>query len=1170
MKFLKSKIALLLAVCMLIPSANFVFAADDETVIEDDGIFLSVDYEGEIPELERIEGGPAESVVIEEADGNHYFNVTPNWGNNGYKLKNPIPKNGGDYSLTFDFSLPRTVPPYNIVNLTEKATESDENVYHQFGLLGVDADGNFTVAGRVVEGLKWDPNKWYKYSLYFNRSMLQLDAVICEKDNEEAKGTYVGTPLRTSSTWGLGLENSREYDYLKFAFDGNLSIDNIFLEEGRRKPFSMKASSAHVGNIFSAKDKKQMDITLKNVLLEPATAELTYKILDEDGNQVDSGELKSISAKARETITTSITANVEKYGVYSLYCNVTAKGETGEPIAYESERIAFSVVNKREEGEPLNHFTSANIEYTDDFEQWLQVKEVLMQAGISNIRKDFLWWEVEPEQGKYVEPKNTVAFQDMMDSGIGNMIILGSSNPYYNNGNWDIARPDNIGTEEAWEGWAKYIDHVSKKYKDQVTYYEVINEPNWSMTAEAYYEYLRIAYPIIKKNDPDSIVAGLSTGSMPWAFIETVLSKISENPEKCIDVITVHPYDFDSTEEFGGALGGWSTLLRDQKLLDVLTRLKEMTKRYGLEDIPIQLTEMAITSTPGVASTKQQASDLAQLYASTYAQGNLDTIFWYCFENTGILGASEVSFVDAEDNFGMVANRADYVPYAAKPAYVALCGFNKMLTNAKPVDNIIEGWTSAYRFERDNKKQVVMLWTEHGSDNIALNLGTDNIEIFDKYTNPIGTMKSSNGIYDFTSTFEPIYIVGDFKKLERAKPTITVSNGQVYSVTDDKCEIVFTDKKKRDLRVEATDTPFVTIEKNTGIVNGKGTINVNVSKDAWQEEPIEVKIYDGKKLVYYTKMHLKIGDKGIDVKYSLGSDPSGNTNRSVINVSVTNKTSGIELSGKVNADFTLVGGKHEKRNIVRLKPGETKTVYLNIPQSSAVHSIGTTLDLNFGGRFDFNQQISVINNMNVLKNETGKEDISAFDIDLTKGDQYAANDALAAVSIPNWKGPEDAGLKGTLRWDEKNLYIYAEMSDDVFFQDWTGFDVWEGDGLQVGIQDLTTCNPGETAYTEFGITKTKNGNEFYRFSNQPGMDVPLGLVENCKLDIQVKPGKTIYKAVLPWSELIGRETVNPGDKFLFNISANENDGSGRRGWVELTEGICTKKNAQLFDTIILK
>lgn len=546
------------------------------------------------------------------------------------------------------------------------------------------------------------------------------------------------------------------------------------------------------------------------------------------------------------------------------------------------------------------------------------------------------------------------------------MAILMASNPLYSETGNDWSRMSvwNVNNDEIWSAWTRYVDEVTKRHKDNVTYWEILNEPNWVMSSDIYCKIMAAAYPIIKRNDPDAIVVGMCTGSMPWSWIESVLKEVGSNHGKYMDAISIHPYDFDSGEYKTKLKNeSWSTLFRDQIYEDKITKMTELMDKYDCR-IPLYITELSISSTPMISSMKAQAADLVQLYTMTEARGEVKKLFWYCLENTSIRGSLYVKENDSEGNFGLVGNQGDTVPFAAKPAYLALAGYNKMLAGAKFMDSIVEDKTRAYRFKRKDGKQVIVLWSDEGFDNFALNLGADKAEMFDIYTNSKASFSSASGIYDFTSGFEPIYIVGDFTKFERAESTIAVDNGKINAVKNDTCTFNISDKKNRNLRVEAKGTPYAQIAENTGITGGKGKIIVKTNSGAFEEEPVEVKIYDENELIYYAKYYIVIKDTGIKVSYKLGKDQTG-ADREVVNLSVTNETAGTELSGDVQADFTKIGGKNEIRQIVGLKPGETKTVYLNIPTTSYIKSVSATAKIDLGEEIKQEQTISVINDMEV-------------------------------------------------------------------------------------------------------------------------------------------------------------------------------------------------------------
>ncbi len=1164
--------ALALSVIMTLASFNLCVPCAFAEEEADDGIFLDINYDDKTQAISDYGNDFTKST--EKGSDGYYLNVSTNWTQSGYILKKPIPSDGDDYNLNFDFSITKPGGGYYLLMLSERETEKGDDTYHQFGVLSAGNEGEIKVAGTYLSDIKWEADKWYSYKMTFNRKTRKINVTVTEKGNEEnTSSASFNAPV--STTYGNGLPD-RKYDVLKFSAGGGLKIDNILLEESREKPLLVTGvKSEHAGNVFALNDVKTLEVGVKNALTNPVTAQIKYTVRDDDGNIADSGSVSDISAAAREVQTVPVTVNLTKYNTYRIYFDVTATDtKTNEKKEYSTEGYMLSVANKKSKSDKPNKYTAANTEYIYTESEWKPIEELLIQSGISAIRKEISWGHVEIAEGKYINPDYTFYLQELHDDGIDYLAIISPNNSRYA-GNYDRMRVDQMdadGIKGIWEAWEKHLEYIAQQYGDKVKYYEIFNEPNERVSVEIYAKYLEIAYRAIKKYDPDGIVVGFSTASMPWTWIEQMLAIVGKDPGKYLDAISIHPYDFDYGEyrtKSKSASLAWSTLFRDQYFIEKNDRMKALMEKYGCGDIPVLGTEIGMTSTPLVYSTKQQAADMMQMFAVNQVSGIMDRVWIYCFENTWTRGMDDYSLRDTEDNFGIVGNRNDTVPLAAKPSYIALCAYNKMMTDAEFIDEIVNNPTRAYRFRRPDGKQVIMLWSENSSENIALNIGADSVEIYDQYSNNVASIQSASGIYDFTATFEPIYIVGNFDKMERAESTIEIDNGRINAVLNDMCTFNVIDKLGRNLRIEASSTPYAIVEENNGIEGGKGKVVVKTTEDAFQEEPVEIRVYDGNRLLFYSRVHIVVGDEGISIKYDLGSDPNA-PERNVVNVSVTNKTAGTTLSGAVNADFSKVGGKLEERTIVDLEPGKTKTVYMNVPKTSYIKSIGAPLKVSFGGAYDIERNISVINPMTVNYNSTGKTGVEALNGDLSNSQQFAANDALAASSIENWGGPEDCSLKSTLRWDENNLYIYAEVTDDIFYQDKEKDGVWEADGLQLGIQDISAVDPTDTSFTEIAVSKTKNGVEVWRFTNQNGVSNQGGAMKAEYADIELLHGKAVYKMAFPWSELIGRETVSAGESFRFNISANENDGGGRRGWVEVTEGICGTKNAQLFGTIRLE
>ena len=79
---------------------------------------------------------------------------------------------------------------------------------------------------------------------------------------------------------------------------------------------------------------------------------------------------------------------------------------------------------------------------------------------------------------------------------------------------------------------------------------------------------------------------------------------------------------------------------------------------------------------------------------------------------------------------------------------------------------------------------------------------------------------------------------------------------------------------------------------------------------------------------------------------------------------------------------------------------------------------------------------------------------------------------------------------------------------------------------------------------------------------------PAGPVENYKLAINRDNMEqtTVYEIALPWTEILPEKfsELDLNRSLGFSMLVNDNDGKGRRGWIEYASGIGEGKNTALF------
>jgi hypothetical protein len=66
-----------------------------------------------------------------------------------------------------------------------------------------------------------------------------------------------------------------------------------------------------------------------------------------------------------------------------------------------------------------------------------------------------------------------------------------------------------------------------------------------------------------------------------------------------------------------------------------------------------------------------------------------------------------------------------------------------------------------------------------------------------------------------------------------------------------------------------------------------------------------------------------------------------------------------------------------------------------------------------------------------------------------------------ALFKPNWKGPQDLSALAWAGWDDKNLYLSFDVTDDVFCQEQTTANrIWFNDSIQLEIDPKYDRTPG--------------------------------------------------------------------------------------------------------------
>ena len=291
--------------------------------------------------------------------------------------------------------------------------------------------------------------------------------------------------------------------------------------------------------------------------------------------------------------------------------------------------------------------------------------------------------------------------------------------------------------------------------------------------------------------------------------------------------------------------------------------------------------------------------------------------------------------------------------------------------------------------------------------------------------------------------------------------------------------------------------------------------------------------------------------QGLSITPKIAADKSGRTSLLLrfandsesANLSISNIEWSVgALSGKLEKAPAVVAGKSWEYEISL--PGLAEGVHYPF---SLTADIAGYKPISVTRQIDFNRVLQ----------QTDKRD--SVTIDLAKGN-------LVVDPTFTYSGEDDLSGKLSLRWDNDNLYLTGEIRDDVFSHGSSGIEIFRNDGIQFSIGPGMPGDSG--AWYEYGLAMTPNGPEIYRWMAMQGMKT--GSVENGSLQIERDEDKktTSYRLSLPWTEL---KPIQPGEgqSLSFSLLVNDNDGTGRKGYIEWGGGIGGSKDPTLFRSVVL-
>ena len=151
--------------------------------------------------------------------------------------------------------------------------------------------------------------------------------------------------------------------------------------------------------------------------------------------------------------------------------------------------------------------------------------------------------------------------------------------------------------------------------------------------------------------------------------------------------------------------------------------------------------------------------------------------------------------------------------------------------------------------------------------------------------------------------------------------------------------------------------------------------------------------------------------------------------------------------------------------------------------------------------------------------------------------------------------PEDLSATGKLAWDNEYLYMALTVNDSIHYQNQTGGEIWQGDGIQVSAGD--TAGVREMGFAINGAGTISQ----YCWTNSTTSTAGTGSIsanDASSAIIRDEDSKTtVYEVAIKWSYLgMDGNNLSIGDIAKISITINDNDNtSDGRKFIEYGEGI---------------
>lgn len=948
----------------------------------------------------------------------------------------------------------------------------------------------------------------------------------------------------------------------------SVSAESIAVSEIRVKrlagknPVYVTPTIDETGNTFKwFSSEKTIHNNFENLTDVKKSVIVTYKAISDDYvNVFEKTENMTFEPNEVKDVDVNL-GEVERCGIYKYYVEIKSDDESINSVFQPFE---FFVVKTDPNGIKNDVYFAAHLDRYPETQRNMGV-EMVKNANAAGTRSEFEWQYFESQKGTFNAENmaQNKVLNSLLEKDLHYVAILGATNTNYGMINYK----DYPDTPEELEAFRTYVKNTAAYLNGKVDGIEVFNEPNINsfnlhvdkgadVAAKVYVDCLKVAYEEIKKVNPE-----LKVGGPVLCYINNEKGKdffnycMEYGMWQYLDALDLHPYANNFVEKTG--------------LQEHIEWYKEEFEKVGRDDIEFWYSEMGFTTADSAVG-------------DTYTQGawNTSSVIFYKSKNFGDkfvlynLEQKGTIATDREDNFGHTspgyADSPKYGKYfVPRKSYLMVTAMNYYMPQTTTIDSYYsaDGNLSVNLFKSGKfNKNVLTFYSMNGRRNATFDLGTDKIIFGDEYGNET-EMSSENGIYTFTADKAPVFVIGDIKKVElhEETPQAELNSYTAEVPFNDRYTIEITEDSDFDIQVQLPSC--ATDEKITEFENGKAYVSFKNNAPAGEEFVVTVNLLKDGGIVARNTVDIQAVESAtVSTSVDLISDT--NLNRWQAEFHIQNHSETTPIRGKVRINYPE-SFKTDYNDIGLVPCGTVGRVRVNLPEirKKGEYNIEYELMLENGSVIYASDKIDFTlakytENKPIIDGKAEKDEWSKDTL------MYAEKD-YQIKQIAEWKGVTDLSAKSCIEWDEENMYLYCEVTDDIFNQPEPAATCYKGDSVQIGIffggEVQVAIGQKNTSYHELALSKTPDGPRVYRYLSQDDSYEKGDITDVCELAVEREGNKTVYEFKIPWDKLLmPGQMPKMGDRLGFSFLVNDNDGNGRRGWIEYASGIGESKDTTLF------